>query len=313
MTTTADSGAGSLRECINFANSNPGTTIAFNIAGSGPHVIAPTSALPTITNALTMDGTTEPDFTTNGNRPIVVVAGSNLGTVNGLVISATADGTTIRGLVIRDWGGDGIEIQSGSDDNIIVGNYIGRLNTSGADSGGTTYNDGRGIYVLGSNNIIGGTTAADRNVISGNDDYGVRIEGASATGNQVIGNYIGTDATGTVDIGNTWAGVGIGDAANNTVGGTSVAERNLISGNNEAGVELWGAGSTGNRVIGNWIGLNQSGAATLGNSLCRCLAEQWGHRQCHRWHSQRRWQRHRRQRRRRGRAQKRCRQRQCDF
>ena len=267
VTTTADSGAGSLRECINFANSNPGTTIAFNIPGSGPHVIAPTFPLPPITNALTMDGTTEPDFTTNGNRPIVVVAGSNLGTVNGLVISATADGTTIRGLVIRDWGGDGIEIQSGSDDNIIVGNYIGRLNTSGTDSGGTTYNDGRGIYVLGSNNIIGGTTESDRNVISGNDDYGVRIEGASATNNQVIGNYIGTDATGTVDIGNTWAGVGIGGAASNTVGGTSVAERNLISGNNEAGVELWGAGSTGNKIIGNWIGLNQSGAATLGNSL----------------------------------------------
>ena len=267
VTNTNNLGAGSLRQAILDANANAGAdTITFNISGTGTHTIEPTSALPTITGTVTIDATTDDSFAANGNRPAIIVAGTNAGSgQDGLVLTSTADGSVIRGLVIRDWGADGISIRAGSDNNVIVGNYVGRLTPTGTDSGAGTQNDGSGIFVQGANNIIGGTTAADRNVISGND-YGVEINGAAATGNIVSGNYVGTDATGTVDIGNAYAGVGIGDAANNTVGGTDPTARNLISGNNEAGVELWGATSTGNKVIGNWIGLNATGAAALGNS-----------------------------------------------
>ena len=259
--------SGDLRWAITQANGAGGAdTINFNITGTGTHTIAPTSALPTITGQVTIDGTTDDSFAANSNRPAIIVAGTNAGIgVDGLVLTSTADGSTIRGLVVRDWGADGISIQAGSDNNFIVGNYIGRLTTTGTDAGAGTQNEGTGVYVAGANNTIGGTAAADRNVISGND-YGIELRGAGGTGNLVLGNYLGTDATGTVDIGNAFAGVGIGDAANNTVGGTGAAARNLISGNNEAGVELWGATTSGNRIVGNWIGLNASGAATLGNS-----------------------------------------------
>ena len=267
VTSTADSGAGTLRQAILNANANGGPdTISFAIAGTGTHTIAPTSALPTITGQVTIDGTTDDSFAANGDRPAIILAGTNAGIgVDGLVLTSTADGSTIRGLVVRDWGADGISIQAGSDNNFIVGNYIGRLTTTGTDAGAGTQNEGTGVYVAGANNTLGGTAAADRNVISGND-YGIELRGAGGTGNLVLGNYLGTDATGTVDIGNAFAGVGIGDAANNTVGGTGAGACNLISGNNEAGVELWGATTSGNRIVGNWIGLNASGAATLGNS-----------------------------------------------
>src|SRR4030042_768370 len=70
-------------------------------------------------------------------------------------------------------------------------------------------------------NTIGGDTAEERNVISGNGSHGVYINGSGTDGNYVKGNYIGTDAAGTADLGNSNAGVYIYDAPNNTIGGTT--------------------------------------------------------------------------------------------
>ena len=119
-----------------------------------------------------------------------------------------------------------------------------------------------GVLVDGApTNTIGGTTGTTPggactgacNVIAGNNTpsgggYGVRIQGAGATGNRVEGNYIGIDATGTGSVNNV--GVAIDGAANNTVGGTTAATRNVISGNG-TGVVVRGAGATGNQVQGN--------------------------------------------------------------
>jgi CSLREA domain-containing protein len=268
VTNTNDSGAGSLRQAIIDANANSGTdTINFNISGSGPHIIAPTTALPTITGAVIIDGTSEPDYATNGNKPIVVIAGSNLGAgVDGLVLSSTADGSTIKGLVIRDFGGDGIEIQAGSNGNTIAGNYIGRLLTTGSDSGAGTQNQGFGIHVLGANNTIGGITSADRNIVSGNGDDGIYITGASATGNLVAGNYVGTNAAGTSAIANGDNGVAFANGATgNTVGGSTSAYRNVISGNTQDGAQAE-FNADGNTIQGNYIGLNAAGTAALANS-----------------------------------------------
>ena len=253
VTSTADSGAGTLRQAILNANANGGPdTISFAIAGTGTHTIAPTSALPTITGQVTIDGTTDDSFAANGNRPAIILAGTNAGIgVDGLVLTSTADGSKIRGLVVRDWGADGISIQAGSDNNFIVGNYIGRINTDGTAAAAGTQNEGDGVYVLGSNNMIGGATAADRNVISGNDD-GVTLD-TGATGNIVIGNYIGTDATGSVAVGNTLnAGVWIkGGSNNNRIGGTGANEGNLIANNAGDGVFLQTGAGTGNSVLSN--------------------------------------------------------------
>ncbi len=126
VTNTSDSGAGSLRDAINQANASVGVddTIEFNIVGTGVHTIALATDLPFITDTVTIDATTDDSFAANGNRPAVILDGNNLSS-DGLVLTSSADGSTIRGLIIRDFAGDGIEIQAGSDGNTIAGNYIG--------------------------------------------------------------------------------------------------------------------------------------------------------------------------------------------
>ena len=114
---------------------------------------------------------------------------------------------------------------------------------------------------------IGGATAAARNVISGNGLSGVAILGALTKSNKVLGNFIGTDVTGTLDRGNGSDGVLIsGGSKNNLIGGAVFAARNVISGNGSDGVEISGAGTTGNKVKGNYVGLNAAGNSALGNS-----------------------------------------------
>ena len=271
VTSTNDAGAGSLRQAIIDANANAGADlIGFNIAGTGVHTIAPTSALPTITGQVAIDATTDDSFAANGNRPAIILEGTNAGAgAEGLVLTSTADGSVIRGLVIRDFGGDGIQIEAGSDNNVIAGNYIGRLTTSGTDAGAGTENAGTGIDVRGSNNTIGGTVAADRNVISGNAATGISLEDASASGNTVAGNYIGLTAAGTAVLGNGSDGVVIRNGASgNTIGGATPTHRNVISGNGDDGVQFSAnvLSNDNNVVRGNYIGTDVTGTIDLGNA-----------------------------------------------
>jgi titin len=247
-----------LRAAIEQANGLAGLDrIEFSIAGAGPHTISPSSALPTITDPLIIDGTSEPDFV---NTPIVELDGTSAGTgpVNGLNI--TAGGSTVKGLVINRFGQDGIEL-IGNGGNTIEGNYIGADTTGTSDLG-----NGRYGVLASSNapdNTIGGTTASARNVVSGNDSVGVMIK---SMGNVVEGNYIGTDVAGSTAVGNFSAGVYIDGAAGNTIGGTASGARNVISGNNSAGVFIANSASTANTVEGNYIGVSAAGTAALGNS-----------------------------------------------
>ena len=114
----------------------------------------------------------------------------------------------------------------GPSGNVVLGNYIG-TNRAGTSVLGNSF-DGVVIDAGGSNNTIGGTSAGARNIIAGNNADGVILAGPN---NLVQGNYIGTDATGTVVLSNAGAGVTILDSAGNTVGGTVAEARNLISGN----------------------------------------------------------------------------------
>jgi hypothetical protein len=159
-----------------------------------------------------------------------------------------------------------------TDGNFVQGNIIG-LDESGAIDRGNTNS---GIFLEGvSSTTIGGTTATVRNVISGNDRFGVRIEDGAFTPddaelNVIQGNYIGTDVTGTVDLGNSREGVLIVDAASNTVGGTAPGARNIISGNDRSGIRIDSVGATpadvdGNAVLGNYVGTDVTGTVALGN------------------------------------------------
>jgi titin len=167
----------------------------------------------------------------------------------GNVISGNLSGVAIRGV--------------GATGNTLQGNFIGT-----AVDGTTALGNLGGIQIEAgaAGNTVGGTGTAARNIISGNGVYGVLLTGAGTTGNSVLGNYIGTDVSGTLDRGNTGDGVSIqGGATGNVVGGSAAGSRNLLSGNNGDGVQITGAGTNGNRVLKNRIGLNAAGTGDLGN------------------------------------------------
>jgi CSLREA domain-containing protein len=117
------------------------------------------------------------------------------------------------------------------------------------------------LWITSAGNTIKGL------VINNSSAYGIEITNG-ASGNTVSGNYIGTDASGTVDRGNGWDGVLIGSGAwNNTIGGDTPADRNIISGNDQNGVYIWGSGTLSNTVSGNYIGTDANGTSDLCNSL----------------------------------------------
>jgi hypothetical protein len=261
VTTTADSGAGSLRQAILDANANVGgDVIEFNVLPGGEQTIAPTSTtgeLPTITDPLTIDGTTQPGFS---GKAVIEIAGTSMVSAgNGLRL--TTSNSVIRGLAINRFQGHGLEI-SGGGNNVVEGCIIG-LDLAGATDNGNTLS---GVFITNSSgNRIGGGTVEARNIISGNDEAGVLIEGDGAEHNMVIGNYIGTDIEGLIDVGNNGGGVRIHLAGNNTIGRGS-GKGNLISGNGSDGVAIAGATAVNNVILGNSIGVDATGAGALSNS-----------------------------------------------
>jgi len=259
-----------LREAITAANTSPGAdTITFNIAGAGVHTITPTSALPDITEAVTIDGYTQQGASENtlavGNDAVLQIelngtsaGGSSRG------FHVVANGCTIRGLVINRFSLSGITIEN-ANDNLIEGNFIG------TDPFGTTDlgNEGYAVALVSSdNNLIGGVTPAMRNILSGNEIAGILIQ--DSQGNQIAGNYIGTDKNGTSALGNTFNGIFVYlDSTGNVIGGTEPGAGNVLSGNEGSGVSLgfgFSTDSTDNLVQGNLIGTDATGTSPLRNS-----------------------------------------------
>ena len=147
--------------------------------------------------------------------------------------------------------------------NVVAGNYIG-VNANGS---GALSNEISGVFIGGmtSGNVVGGTTAIARNVLSGNFEYGVWISDTNTAKNVIEGNYIGTDAKGSNAIPNGLSGIFMGNgAASNTIGGASAAAGNVISANTAYGIYM--TNTTGDVVSENIIGMAASGETALGNA-----------------------------------------------
>ncbi|MDQ5823070.1 MAG: S-layer homology domain-containing protein [Chloroflexota bacterium] len=262
VTNTNNSGTGSLREAISLANANPGKDkIVFNITqGSGVRTILPISALPPINDPVELDATTQPGY---AGTPLIELDGSSAGPVQaGLKVSGSGRGSLIKGLAINRFNGAGVMIIE-TGDVTLESNFIG-TNPAGTVAQG---NGGPGVYTEWTSNvIIGGTTGAARNLISGNIGNGITIQGVThgSVNNQVLGNYIGTNISGTAALGNGGHGVAIQGSSGNVVGQSLAGARNLISGNGGSGVRITG-GAASNKVQGNFIGTNATGTASLGN------------------------------------------------
>ena len=276
VTTTADSGTGSLRQAILDANAAPNTggvadTISFNIAGAAPFTIQPETELPAVTEAVTIDGYTQMGAAANPNcagvATIQIVINGALAGVASNGLTLTTGSSTVRGLAINGFDGNGIEIQSGA--NIITGNFIG---TDAAGSAAVP-NNSNGISINGgAANQIGGTTPATRNVVSGNLGRGIVVNGfGGARASEIRGNFVGTNAAGTAALGNASDGIDVAQSSNNLIGGAGAlgigcAPGNLISGNGEDGVNIFGTNASGNIVQNNLIGTNAAGTAAIGNA-----------------------------------------------
>ncbi|HET8671105.1 MAG TPA: hypothetical protein VFM05_10895, partial [Candidatus Saccharimonadales bacterium] len=206
--------------------------------------------LPEITGPAVIDASTHPGY---AGAPLIALDGTGIGHENGFVI--TAGSTTVRGFAIYRFSNFGIWLRD-CNNNVIQGNHIG------VDAAGSVARPNRqGIVLINSsNNLIGGTTAAARNVISGNTIHGLEIGGSS---NVVQGNFIGTNSTGTAAIGNGIHGVVISGApfTNNLIGGASPGAGNLISGN-QRGISIE---APGNVIQGNLIGTDVTGTNRIPN------------------------------------------------
>ncbi|MFH1361225.1 MAG: hypothetical protein ABIH69_01030, partial [bacterium] len=174
---------------------------------------------------------------------------------------------------------DGVYITAaGVNSNEIAGNYIG-LNAAGTAAVANGRN-GVYIYIGSASNIIGtdgdGTAdSAERNVISGNTSFGIRLH-ASGVSNIVAGNYIGLNAAGTAAVANSYGVYISGASASNIIGTNGdgsgdAAEMNVISGNTFDGVYITGAGTNSNKIAGNYLGLNAAGDAAVPNRYGVCV------------------------------------------
>jgi CSLREA domain-containing protein len=273
VNTTADGDDGNcnvanctLREAINAANTGGGTdTVAFSIAGSGPHTIQPTTPLPANTGTDTaIDGRTEPDY---AFTPVVELDGSLAGVgASGLVFNS--GGGQVRGLAINRFAADGIK--SNANFGAFQHNYIGTDVTGTVDLG----NGGDGIEVADSSNNLVGGLAGQGNVISGNGGAGVRFDDTTPSNtmdNEVMGNLIGTDASGEDPLGNGGAGVDSGLSTGEVFigdpGGPPGGE-NVIAYNGAQGILATGAFTQirGNSIFSNTgLGIDLAGDGVTAN------------------------------------------------
>ncbi|MGD2253329.1 MAG: hypothetical protein PVF70_10495 [Anaerolineales bacterium] len=240
VASTSDSGAGTLRQALQRATA--GTTITFDPAifpPDDPATIAVASPLPELDQG---------QVTIDASNAGVILDGNDLppgDLTAGLRI--VSSGNVVRGLRVLRFPGDGINLADGAQDNII-----------------------------GGDRTVGAGPTGQGNVVSLNGSVGVALSGAGTTNNLIIGNYIGTDPTGTMAWGNEVHGVMIQRSSHNTIGGTAPGEANLISGNQMSGVRIEYPESVGNVVIGNYIGADVSGSTSLGFNLHAGVSIAWG-------------------------------------
>ncbi|MEZ6095163.1 MAG: right-handed parallel beta-helix repeat-containing protein [Pirellulaceae bacterium] len=179
----------------------------------------------------------------------------------------SGSGNLLSGNVVSGNSGPGIMVNSAATGSQIQGNYVGL----GADGSTTIGNAWVGIYVAGGStgtligtNADGVNDAVEANTISANLD-GILVHGVGTTGTMIYGNYIGTDAAGLLDRGNSSDGVRIQNGATvNYIGGAG-ARRNIIAGNDQDGIQIDGESTDGNWIQNNWIGLAADGTTVLGN------------------------------------------------
>ena len=197
-----------------------------------------------------------------------------LGNLVGTDITGTQAYPNYDGIFVTDWGfyvtvgstnpderniasgNNSINMDSWGDHTRIIGNIIG-LDITGTKVVKYDSESNLTLENTAKNTIVGGTTLEERNIISGAQS-GVTFSDTTSYQNAVIGNYIGTDISGTKAVANR-SGGGIWACSHHRIGGNAEGEGNLISGNENAGTGLSGYGCSDNFILGNRIGVDAKG------------------------------------------------------
>jgi hypothetical protein len=267
---TNDYGLGSLRDAIVRANAILAAgphVIQFNIPGPGPHVIGVSNEMTRLLNPMIIDGFSEPGSAPNtlseGNNGIIQIRlDGSLASPNAPGLVCQASNCTIRGLSITGFGGMGMSFITGS--GVMEGCWIGL-----AEDGTVASNKLGGVFISSMGNRIGGNAPSARNVISGNLGPGITLNGSAAISpaalNQIMGNYIGTDPSGSLNRGNASDGIRIVPLSfSNLIGGTLAGEANRIAFNSGIGVSV--QSGIGHAIRGNEIFENGQPGIQLGGS-----------------------------------------------
>jgi hypothetical protein len=234
VTTTADDGAGSLREAITLSNQDSiRDQIYFNIPAGGVQTITLQRALPRITDPVIIDGYGQGE-TTQHNLATPNTLGAGQGTNANLSVQLTgvplvlvgldvaASDTVIRGLSIFGFGQAGIMTSPGANGVEVLGNFVGVK----ADGSQPASKNGVGLRVSAGStfNFVGSPADADRNLISGNAQQGVFLQGDA---NTLVNNLIGTTKLGNGEVAN--GGGVLVQSSNNIIGGTGPGHPELAS------------------------------------------------------------------------------------
>jgi hypothetical protein len=272
VTSTADVGVNSLRAAIYYVTDHPGSIVKFNIPTSDPCYSNGVFNLhltghlpPLVANGMVIDGSTQPGFT---NHPVIIVDASQIipETFTSDTVLVYSSSNQLKNIAFTgfDWNGVTL-LYPGATNNNISGCWFG-VDFTGSNAAPNAY---QGILIASgaSGNMVGGTNALQRNVLSGNSQYGMFITDTNTTGNVVLGNYFGTDASGSHVLANRLSGLFVGNGSTGTViGGTNAAARNVLSGNLQYGV-IMTSNTTGNAVLGNYIGTDAGGHLMVSNEL----------------------------------------------
>ena len=283
---TMNSGAGSLRKAIECVNiENVPATISFDILPDDPNhnagilTIAPTEVLPAIIpTSVTIDASTQPSVanrcgtTVDANGGITdrnlaiqlngsgFPSGSSVAE-NGLIFAGAS--AVVRGISITNYKNYGIVLNDTSNDSIVSCSHLG-TDVSGMIAGA---NGQSGFIAYGTGVTLGGADIGDRNVLSGNNDYGAylgRLSTPSVGDVLVTGNYIGVGLDGMTAVPNAESGLLMYGGAH------EVAGFNVISGNTKKGIFIGrvsqAGGGEGSKVSGAYIGVGGDGSTVVANA-----------------------------------------------
>jgi hypothetical protein len=283
VTSAANSGSGTLRSCLE--NQAGGDVILFS-----PTVFPPSAPVTIHVGPERLPWLTRGGISIDASNAGVILDGSSVSGSWDPGIGISSDNNSVRGLQIVNFpmginilghnnliggsrlvgsaptgqgnvvsgnNGDGVAIYLGAHGNIVLGNLVG-LNAAGTQANPNAW---AGVSINQSpNNTIGSLNPSEDNIISANDQMGIILYGYASLGNKIIGNKVGTDITGNLDLGNQGVGLYVESGSANTL-----VHGNLISGNGVAELYVWDFGTDFNVLTGNHIGTNLAGTAPLPN------------------------------------------------